>query len=105
MPCCSFLIQIIFNFANQIDEELEQELNDLNIEVRINNLPIVGPIACPVPEITTLNLDVTAIMAYVSSLTCESYDYQFKHNVLNDQAAKEAISSTKQFLDDLFKGK
>lgn len=57
------------------------------------------------PNITTLNLDVTAIMAYVSSLTCESFDYQFKHNVLNDQAAKEAKSSTKQFLDDLFKSR
>lgn len=50
-------------------------------------------------------MDVTAMMAYVSSLTCESYDYEFKHNVLNEQAAKEATASTKQFLDDLFKGR
>lgn len=57
-----------------------------------------------VPSITTLNLDVTAIMAFVSSLTCESCDYQFTHSVLNEQAAKESISSTKQFLDDLFEG-
>lgn len=82
---------------------MEQELNDLNIEVRINN-QIRSVASASVAPITKLNLDVTAMMAYVSSLTCESFDYEFKHNVLNEQAAKEATASTKQFLDDLFKG-
>lgn len=55
-------------------------------------------------DVTKLNLDVTALMASVSSLTCESPDVKFNHPILMKQARREARKSTKIFLDQLFKG-
>lgn len=80
----------------------------MNIEVRVNSQSKNEELVLDTDlmlNITKLNLDVTAMMAYVSSLTCESCDFEFKHTVLNEQAARESLISTKKFLDNLFKGK
>lgn len=55
-------------------------------------------------NITKLNLDVTTMMAFVSNLTCETCDLSFSQPILNDQACRERVASTKLFLDELFKG-
>lgn len=55
-------------------------------------------------DIKLLNVDVTTLMAFVSSLTCESCNWEFDLNILTEQAACESLASTKEFLDNLFQG-
>lgn len=98
--------QIIFDFANQIDKELEKSLNELGIEVRINGQSKDSTLAnIQTNDINKLNLDVTTIMAYVSSLTYGNYNWEFKEPILTEQAIKESINPIKQHLDELFEGK
>ena len=56
------------------------------------------------PEITTLNLDVTAMMAYVSNMTNGHCNYVFKQEVLTQQSAWESKRPVKPVLERLFKG-
>lgn len=56
-------------------------------------------------ELNTLNLDVTAMMAYVSNMTNGHCNYIFKQDVLTQQAAWEAERPVKPILDKLFEGK
>lgn len=57
------------------------------------------------PEINTLNLDVTAMMAYVSNMTNGHCNYIFKQEVLTQQAAWEVERPVKPILERLFKDK
>lgn len=101
-----FFSQIIFDFANPIDAQLEASLSDLGIEVRINgkstnyNAPTDDD-----SDIKYLNIDVTTMMAYVSSLTSGSYNWQFNEPLLTEQAIKESTCPIKKFLDEIFEGK
>lgn len=55
-------------------------------------------------EINKLNLDVTAMFAFVSNMTCEICNPTFSQKILNDQAQQELLVSTKAILDELFQG-
>lgn len=55
-------------------------------------------------EINKLNLDVTAMFAFVSNMTCEKCSPTFSQTILNDQARQEKLKSTKDILDVLFHG-
>lgn len=96
---------MIFDFAHRIDEELENSLRKMNICVRID-----GKNDNIDSEINTnfctniLNLDVTTMMALVSNLTRETCDWTFDNPILNDQARREQIQSTKLVLDEFFNG-
>ncbi|KAJ8733463.1 hypothetical protein PYW08_001761 [Mythimna loreyi] len=57
------------------------------------------------PEIKTLNLDVTAMMAYVSNMTNGHCNYVFKQEVLTQQSAWETERPVKPVLERLFKDK
>ncbi|XP_031632321.1 UPF0415 protein C7orf25 homolog [Contarinia nasturtii] len=103
-PQCFQIPKIIFDFANQIDEELKSSLENLNIIVRIDGSSR-NEISQSVDTISKLNLDVTAMMAFVSSLTCESSMWEFNQPILSEQAQAERRSSTKAFLDKVFEGK
>ena len=56
-------------------------------------------------NINVLNLDITAMVAYVSALTNGYADYTFKESILTDQAARERSHPAKPPLEQLFKGK
>lgn len=100
-----FISQIIFDFANQIDAQLEASLNELGIEVRINGEFKSKQTHDDECNITKLNLDVTTIMAYISSLTCGNYNWEFNEPILTEQAIKESLNPVKIHLDELFQGK
>lgn len=51
-----------------------------------------------------LNLDVTAMLAYVSGLTNGRCNFKFKEPVLNQQAEWEKARPVKPALDQLFQG-
>lgn len=55
-------------------------------------------------DIDTLNLDVTAMMAFVSNMTNGYFKYVFKQDVLTQQAAWDAERPVKPILDQLFEG-
>ncbi|KAL0832597.1 hypothetical protein ABMA28_000795 [Loxostege sticticalis] len=56
-------------------------------------------------EIDTLNLDVTAMMAFVSNMTNGHCNYVFQQEVLTQQSAWEAERPVKPVLERLFEGK
>lgn len=56
-------------------------------------------------NISKVNLDVSAMLAYVSSVTNGSCDkYEFSVPVLNQQAKWECERPQKPILDEFFKG-
>ena len=52
----------------------------------------------------TLNLDVTALIAYISDLTNGGANYTFQEPILSQQAEWERSHPTKPILEELFKG-
>lgn len=104
--CNLILIQVIFDFANDIDKELESSLQEIfNIEVRINGKPQQLDTENKTDQnIKKLNLDVTTLMSCVSSLTCEPCKVTFDQPILMDQVRREALRPTKLILDKLFEG-
>ncbi|XP_050669969.1 UPF0415 protein C7orf25 homolog isoform X2 [Leptidea sinapis] len=56
-------------------------------------------------RIDILNLDVTAMMAYVSNMTNGHCNYIFKQEVLTQQSAWESERPVKPILEKLFEGK
>lgn len=99
-----YLLKIVFDFANQIDDVLRSSLENMHIDVRIHG-ETTRETSEPFGTISKLNLDVTAMMAFVSSLTCEPCKWKFSQPILSNQAHQESLSSTKTFLDKLFQGK
>lgn len=82
-------------------------LAEMQILVRVNGKLQNEPVETGEGNkiITKLNLDVTAMMAFVSNLTCESCDLVFKQSILSDQACRERRNSTKLLLNKLFQGR
>ena len=56
-------------------------------------------------DTSTLNLDISAMMAYISAVTNGHSNYKFKEHILTEQARQERISSVKNQLDSVFHGK
>ena len=52
-----------------------------------------------------LNLDITAMIAYVSALTNGHSNYEFKEPILSQQALWERQRAVKPILEELFRGK
>lgn len=73
----------------------------MQIIVQINGQ---GELPTKSEEINKLNLDVTAMFALVSNMTCEKCDTTFNEKILNDQARQEQLTSTKAVLDELLHG-
>lgn len=96
--------QIIFDFSNPIDGQLKASLIELGIEVRINGKSTVCNASADGCDIKKLNIDVTTMMAYVSSLTSGSFNWQFNEPLLTEQAIKESTCPIKKYLDEIFEG-
>lgn len=75
----------------------------MQITVRSEGSPS-GELQTKSDETYKLNLDVTSMMAFVSNMTCETCNITFKQKILNDQASRERLKSTRAILDQLFQG-
>jgi len=64
-----------------------------------------GPSSFNDEKSEVLNLDITAMVAYVSALTNGEAQFNFKEDILSDQASRERSNPAKPFLDQLFEGK
>lgn len=80
-------------------------MDELHIVVRVNGKSINVIHDYTENNLCNINLDVTAMMAYCSSLTCESCNWKFKQPILTDQAKREQLNSTKKLLNEIFQGK
>ena len=54
---------------------------------------------------STLNLDITAMIAYISALTNGCSNYVFQDQILTDQAKRERSQPVKKELESIFNGK
>lgn len=107
-------MQVVFEFAHKIDDELAAELEEIGITIsqfshhsnkdvvedqpdEISNLENIN-------KIDTLNLDVTTMLAYVSALTNGS-NFEFTDKILAQQSALERSVPVKSILDKIFDGK
>lgn len=112
-------------FTNGIEQKLADILENVGIVVKGQLLNDTSPIAADVPSeskkcednsvselstnstsnISKINLDVSAMLAYVSSVTNGSCDkYEFSVPVLRQQAKWECQRPQKPILDDFFEG-
>lgn len=103
-----------FHFACGIESELADELSKLGVYISgkvINGDQVESSFELNVPKkdlernIQKLNLDVTAMIAYVSALTNGNAHKRVKGKVLSMQAESEKLNPVKPVLDKLFTGK
>ncbi|XP_045446776.1 UPF0415 protein C7orf25 homolog [Melitaea cinxia] len=133
-PCMYLPPKVVFEFVSGIEKTLANKLKIMGIIVKGTVLPDSKNFedfddsyessddeeifeSCPVTmqdvsqciedhlDINVLNLDVTAMMAYVSNMTNGYCRYVFKQDVLTQQAAWEAERPVKPILEKLFAGK
>lgn len=96
-------------FTNGIEQELAEVLESLGVIVqgkRLGNMEDKN-IKKTMEEtsISKVNLDVSAMLAYVSSVTNGSSDkYEFSVPVLSQQAKWERERPQKPILEEFFKG-
>lgn len=112
----TFVFQIIFTFANGIGIKLAHKLETLGIVVEGKRINIDEAIEYDIPQahelstkntsnILKVNLDVSAMLAYVSSVTNGSCDkYEFSVPVLAQQAEWECKRPVKPILELFFEG-
>lgn len=96
--------KVIFQFANEIDMDLQKELEEIGVEVRsINGVHVRNEDTSQ--GIDVLNLDVTTLIAYTSNLTNGYSHCEFGEHILNQQAEMERKNPVKSVLDKIFKDK
>lgn len=112
---------MIFVFTNGIEEKLSEILESIGVvvkgqllkDVETENVALesknnsVSELSTKcTSNISKVNLDVSAMLAYVSSVTNGSCDkYEFSVPVLSQQAKWECERPQKPILDEFFKGK
>ena len=113
--------QVVFEFACGIDNSLADHLESLGVTVKGERLKLNDSslqetkydsdedIAQSSDETSVLsdhklNLDVTAMLAYVSNLTNGGCNMEFKEPILTQQAEWERKRPVKPILDQLFEG-
>lgn len=101
-PCLYQTPKILFLLTKPIDKDLVMELNKIGVEVQ--SILVASPLN-KMDEIKVLNLDVTTLIAYVSSITNGGQDKVFDDRVLQEQVCMERRQPTKIYLDQLFVGK
>ncbi|XP_018327667.1 UPF0415 protein C7orf25 homolog isoform X2 [Agrilus planipennis] len=116
-PCLFQTPKIIFIFANGIYEDLAKHLESIGIIVKgerlvdedfteYEDIQQVQLSTKDISEIKKVNLDVSAMLAYVSSVTNGScLKYKLQTQVLAQQAEWEAKRPVKPVLDAFFKDK
>lgn len=109
--------RVVFKFACRINDELVNELTTIGIDViqgdesiRGNTEPLNFIIdkmnnKFNIDEPGVINLDISTLLAYVSSLTNGRKDCVFSDPLLMDQAKCEQKIHVKEVLDMLFKNK
>jgi len=126
--------KVVFSFSNGVSTSLAQKLSKKGVEIYgelidlddiddmddendetdsdddiiIHHIddtqPVIEPETIQVDE-SKLNLDITAMIAYVSNLTNGHSDYVFQEKILTEQAKWERENPVKPVLDQMFQDK
>lgn len=116
-PCLFKTPKVMFVFANGIDSNIAYDLESLGVIVKgmrlKDNIEHIEDQCIEQNEcrdsddtdIDKINLDVSAMIAYTSSLTNGHCNYIYKVPVLTQQAEWERVRPVKPILDELFRGK
>ena len=94
------------NEQDEVEDESEEESED--DDESLEDMGDVGDVGAGEEEgidHSRLNLDITAMIAYVSALTNGGHNFIFKEPVLCQQAAWERERPVKALLDSVFSGK
>ncbi|EDV96050.1 UPF0415 protein C7orf25 homolog [Drosophila grimshawi] len=96
--------KIVFYFSNKIETSLHDELKEMGVQTASLEKPDMD-----VDQYATmsdeLNIDVTTMLAYTSSLTNGGCNFVFKEPLLTEQAEKERECPVKPILEKIFEGK
>ncbi|XP_063318689.1 UPF0415 protein C7orf25 homolog [Pelmatolapia mariae] len=91
------------------DEEVEEEEEDTSELTRVDRGTVVASLAFPaqvhVEECRRVNLDITTLITYVSSLSHGRCHFAFREHVLTEQAAQERRQQVLPQLDAFMEGK
>lgn len=90
----------------EVDEEEEEDTSELT---RVDRGTVVASLAFPaqvhVEECRRVNLDITTLITYVSSLSHGRCHFAFREHVLTEQAAQECRQQVLPQLDAFMEGK
>lgn len=97
------------DLAEDDDEEEEEEESEAAEATRVDRSTVVASLAFPaqvqVEECRRVNLDITTLITYVSSLSHGRCHFKFREHVLTEQAAQERRQQVLPELDAFMAGK
>ncbi|XP_067635809.1 UPF0415 protein C7orf25 homolog [Eurosta solidaginis] len=96
--------KVVFYFSQTIDNVLLVELQDIGIEIASIEEPADCDDSADVTNVSTLNIDITTLLAYISNVCNGSCNWIFLEPILTEQAEKERQTPLKPVLDNLFEG-
>jgi len=85
------------------DETSDEESDFSDLETDVVDLKDSDN--CESIDNSKVNLDITAMIAYISALTNGRNNFEFKEKILSEQASWEKKSPVKPFLDSVFENK
>ncbi|XP_054728657.1 UPF0415 protein C7orf25 homolog [Anastrepha obliqua] len=97
--------KVVFYFSQTIDNALIEELQEIGIEIASVAEPSDCDQSADILNVSTLNIDITTLLAYISNVCNGSCNWIFRESILTEQAEKERQAPLKPILDSLFEGK
>uniref|UniRef100_A0A1B0A5B3 DUF1308 domain-containing protein n=1 Tax=Glossina pallidipes TaxID=7398 RepID=A0A1B0A5B3_GLOPL len=97
--------KVVFYFSHNIESDLAEDLIKEGIEIASLEQPSDAADASDLSNVSTLNLDVTTLLAYISNVCNGSCYWKFQEPILTEQAEKERDTPLKPILDKLFTDK
>nr|XP_036224889.1 UPF0415 protein C7orf25 homolog isoform X1 [Bactrocera oleae] len=97
--------KVVFYFSQTIDNTLLVELQEIGVEIASIAEPSESDDGADISNVTTLNIDITTLLAYISNVCNGSCNWLFREGILTEQAEKERQTPLKPVLDNLIKGK
>lgn len=94
-------IQSSFSESDDSDDEEESDQDDPYLPDVTDSIPMSS---MSILQTGQLFLDITCMVAYVSSMTNGGANFIFPRNIYNQQAQWERLSAAKPKLDALFRG-
>ncbi|XP_039961302.1 UPF0415 protein C7orf25 homolog isoform X2 [Bactrocera tryoni] len=95
--------KVVFYFSQTIDNTLLVELQEIGVEIASIAEPSEINESADISSVSTLNIDITTLLAYISNVCNGSCNWQFREGILTEQAEKERQTPLKPVLDNLFK--
>lgn len=95
---------MVFYFSHIIENELQTALQSEGIEIASLEQPSEADTSSDISNVSTLNLDITTLLAYVSNVCNGGCQWIFQEPILTEQAEKEREQPLKPILDKLFMG-